>query len=205
MADKRRCNTCHRNKATTCFLVDGAVCRTCRNESGLLRCPRCRKYRPARLFLPKRGRGARLCTSCRKNPKIRCKVCGQNRLKTDFWAGERRCKACTKEHRNQRYAANPETWKRNARAWYHHNQARVRDAHLRRDFGITLVDYERMLKAQNNVCAICGQPRKQRMLAVDHCHRTGRIRGLLCGPCNINCGWLENNWKQVHKYLKQES
>ena len=48
------------------------------------------------------------------------------------------------------------------------------------------VDYAALLAAQGGVCAICGRPPKQggRKLHVDHDHRTGRIRGLLCFTCN---------------------
>ena len=53
-------------------------------------------------------------------------------------------------------------------------------------YGMTLADYERMLKRQGSVCAICkraGVP-----LCVDHCHTTGEIRGLLCHRCNLALG-----------------
>ena len=52
--------------------------------------------------------------------------------------------------------------------------------------GLTLDDYERMLAAQGGVCAICGKPPKQggRRFHVDHEHKSGRVRGLLCFTCN---------------------
>jgi recombination endonuclease VII len=46
------------------------------------------------------------------------------------------------------------------------------------------VDYAAMLAAQGGVCAICGNPPKTRRLHIDHDHRTGKIRGLLCFTCN---------------------
>lgn len=53
---------------------------------------------------------------------------------------------------------------------------------LRRRYGITLVEYKKMLRKQKYKCAICGKHYKEfkRALAVDHNHKTGRIRGLLC-------------------------
>lgn len=51
-------------------------------------------------------------------------------------------------------------------------------------FGITPEQYDRMLADQNGVCAICERPPKNRRLAVDHDHDTGRVRGLLCWWCN---------------------
>jgi len=50
-------------------------------------------------------------------------------------------------------------------------------------YGITLNEYNHILARQNGVCAICGNP-PTRHLDVDHCHKTGRVRGLLCNNCN---------------------
>jgi len=50
--------------------------------------------------------------------------------------------------------------------------------------GVTPDEYERLLAAQGGGCAICGNPPKTRRLDVDHDHRTGEIRGLLCWTCN---------------------
>lgn len=75
-----------------------------------------------------------------------------------------------------------------------------------RVYGITIKDYNRMLKKQNNVCAICKKSIKDngRRLFVDHDHKTGKIRKLLCYQCNTALGWYERNKKQISKYLKKE-
>src|ERR1017187_3946049 len=49
-------------------------------------------------------------------------------------------------------------------------------------------DYDVLLKLQNGVCFICHKPPKSRRLAVDHCHFTNQIRGLLCYMCNYTLG-----------------
>lgn len=61
-----------------------------------------------------------------------------------------------------------------------------------RKFNLTVEAYNKMVSAQNGVCAICrsGTPNGQR-LSVDHCHQTGIVRGLLCQPCNLALGRLE--------------
>ena len=59
-----------------------------------------------------------------------------------------------------------------------------RDRLLRKRYGITLDDYEAMERAQDGRCAICRKPPKDKALAVDHDHRTGLVRGLLCIFCN---------------------
>jgi len=80
--------------------------------------------------------------------------------------------------------------------------------HLERKYGMTQDDWDAMYKAQNGVCAICkvpGRVGKHGKLAVDHCHVTGRVRGLLCTPCNISIGILgetPEQWEIVSKYLR---
>lgn len=53
-----------------------------------------------------------------------------------------------------------------------------------RQLGVTDAEYQRLLEAQNGGCALCGRPPKTRRLHVDHDHRTGAVRGLLCFVCN---------------------
>jgi hypothetical protein len=65
-----------------------------------------------------------------------------------------------------------------------------------------------MLAAQGNACKICGSPNSgERSLAVDHCHRTQRIRGLLCSACNTGLGSFRDSpelLKSAIKYLARE-
>ena len=68
-----------------------------------------------------------------------------------------------------------------------------RDSRLRKTYGISLADYDRMLKAQKGGCAICGRKPKSRALDVDHCHRSGRVRGLLCHKDNRGLTWFSDD------------
>ncbi len=74
-------------------------------------------------------------------------------------------------------------------------RAAERGRHLRRQFGITLEQEATLLAAQDNRCAICGITRDEfgRTFDVDHCHDTGRIRGLLCNSCNLGIGKLKDS------------
>jgi hypothetical protein len=66
---------------------------------------------------------------------------------------------------------------------------KIRGHHLRREFGITSTTYEEMTVRQNGVCAICQKPNPNgNRLAVDHNHKTKKVRGLLCGTCNRALG-----------------
>jgi hypothetical protein len=85
------------------------------------------------------------------------------------------------------------------------NPELYQERYLKRDFGMTLAEYTKMLTAQKGVCAICHQPEtavrngKLKHLAVDHDHvveaSTGEIhvRGLLCGRCNPMIGYAQDN------------
>lgn len=63
---------------------------------------------------------------------------------------------------------------------------------LKKLYGLTLADFNEMLVAQNGVCAICREP-SSKTLSVDHCHKTGVIRGLLCSNCNRGIGFLKDS------------
>lgn len=86
---------------------------------------------------------------------------------------------------------------------------------LKNKFGITLNDYNQMLITQNGVCAICGKPETSldnysyniKALTVDHNHKTGKVRGLLCMNCNRCLGLLKDNVNTLNnaiKYLQKE-
>ena len=74
-------------------------------------------------------------------------------------------------------------------------------------FGITPDQYENMMARQGGVCAICGmenEAKNQFYLHIDHCHKTGKVRGLLCGKCNAMLGMARDsvqNLKSAIQYL----
>lgn len=63
---------------------------------------------------------------------------------------------------------------------------------LKRTYGITFEQYKEILLHQSGVCAICARPQSAK-LHVDHCHITGKVRGLLCGSCNRALGLMKDN------------
>ena len=64
---------------------------------------------------------------------------------------------------------------------------------LKCHYGLTESQFIDMFNQQNRTCAICKKPDFKRLLCVDHCHTTGRVRGLLCYKCNLAIGHLEDN------------
>ncbi len=79
---------------------------------------------------------------------------------------------------------------------------------LVRKYGITIEEYEQMLKDQNGVCKICKGPDPAgKDFAVDHCHVTGKVRGLLCQNCNTSLGLMKDshvNLSNAINYLSQQ-
>lgn len=61
-------------------------------------------------------------------------------------------------------------------------------------YNISVVDYNDLLNSQGHACKLCGgKNAKSRSLAVDHCHKTGKVRGLLCTWCNVGIGMFKDN------------
>lgn len=93
------------------------------------------------------------------------------------------------------------------REYMRQNPDKQKNSDLKKRFGINLDTFQHMQNEQNYVCAICGNPETTvdnrsnttRELAVDHCHTTGKIRGLLCRGCNQGLG----NFRDNITYLKK--
>jgi len=84
-----------------------------------------------------------------------------------------------------------------------------RSSNYRRVYGVDIAEYERLLEAQDGRCAICGStdPRasRTRFLQIDHDHVTGKIRGLLCSPCNLGIGKFDEDLARLEaaaRYLR---
>jgi hypothetical protein len=68
-------------------------------------------------------------------------------------------------------------------------------------FGLAVEDYDALLISQNGRCFACGRTPSGKRLAIDHCHKTGLVRGLLCNVCNRTLGHLERDGVEVVKKL----
>jgi hypothetical protein len=82
--------------------------------------------------------------------------------------------------------------KKKLRELYHAENSPQRDNYYLRNYGITIKDYEEINKLQGYTCKICKKRDQKQRLAVDHNHKTGTVRGLLCNYCNQITGVLEN-------------
>lgn len=115
----------------------------------------------------------------------RCGRCHQVLPKSEFnkrprprSALESYCKSCKLEST------------KNTRAIYEHRKKLE-------FFGITQNQFDLMSRAQKHCCAICRTPATTRRLSIDHCHNTGKVRGLLCHKCNTAIGKLADDPQRV--------
>lgn len=98
----------------------------------------------------------------------------------------------------------------NEKRVYHKLYPEVKRAgHLKHKYNMTLEEYNSKLNSQNGCCAICGannpQNNQHKHLYVDHNHTTGKVRGLLCHPCNTTIGASLEDLERLSKaieYLK---
>ncbi len=118
----------------------------------------------------------RVCVRCR----IRKPFSAYAKHKKMISGIERKCKQCRFETRNVKLR---------------------KERDLKKKYNLSLLDYENMRLIQENKCKICT---KEKKLFVDHCHTTGKVRGLLCATCNVGLGsYLDNTelLKEAIKYL----
>lgn len=134
------------------------------------------------------------------------------------------CKQCRNEQTQKRYRSNPEKYiamasaynkKHKARIdkWNKENPEKLHSHMVKCRFNLTHGEYQVMLEKQQNLCAICKKPETKlkkksnipQMLAVDHCHLTGKVRGLLCRKCNTALGTFKDSielFQLAIEYLK---
>ena len=155
-----------------------------------------------------------------------CTKCKQDKQLTEFHKDKRQkdghvsqCKSCIKQYHANHYKQNrevilkrnadwvqnnPEKSKQRQDKWIknnpHKQEMKSRKSHLKQTYGITLAEYDTMLTEQKGLCGICGEDNvayKKKHLCVDHCHKTGKIRGLLCDACNIALGKLRDSKQRL--------
>lgn len=146
----------------------------------------------------------------------RCKI---EKPLSEYWKSQDRCKECCRvyfndpEYKKRKKESeqrrrplrpkkadwrkqNPEKYRASyIRYWGNPDvKRRFKSKDLTRRYGISLEQYESMLALQKGACAICKKENSgKKMFHVDHCHATGKIRGLLCNSCNMAIGLFKDN------------
>lgn len=113
-----------------------------------------------------------------------CRACGSE--SNQFEPGRRVCVVCRRARRKTFGTRSGDGLRRKNLMYF---------------YGLTLEKYNEMLTAQNGVCKICSCKDDSRwgVLSVDHCHSTGKVRGLLCAKCNKGLGQFKDNVELLDK------
>ena len=139
-----------------------------------------------------------------------CNICNQSKPLTEFYQTVRngspygyhgKCKSCYVKRQQENY-----------------DPIKKRDENLKRVYGIGIEEYNTLLEKQNNRCAICEStdPKGRKsgrgggvdVFYVDHDHKTGNVRGLLCNICNRTMGYIGENsnvLEEMINYLQKHS
>lgn len=124
-----------------------------------------------------------------------CTKCGLDKPTTNFYARSDTkhkifswCKSCHSRTYFERKKQNPQ-------AYY---ESRMK-AHYKSKYGLALADVQQLYDKQKGQCAICRH--KTERLEIDHCHTTGKIRGMLCHQCNSAIGHLGDSTHQIIRAL----
>lgn len=147
--------------------------------------------------------GEKVCTRC--NILRPLDDFGVERSRKD--GRQRHCRACRRDGTRELYGADAafrdkraEYFRKYRQKYRENERDRQRAAKLWLTYGMTLDQFTELNEAQGGGCAICGggphgghRTARKKWLSVDHCHETGRIRGLLCDNCNIGIGKFKDD------------
>lgn len=107
------------------------------------------------------------------------------------------CKLCDEIHVMETRSLINNARSKKCRQYRAHNWTGLNreDVIIRRQYGISMQEFEELLEFQNGGCAICNKPidSLRRRMNIDHCHDTNVVRGLLCSGCNTGLGHLGDN------------
>lgn len=157
-------------------------------------CPKCKQVKSADEFGKHKKRHDGLAANCR--------IC-HNLIARELYKKDPSKHAARYKNwlsRNKDYKKGKST------RWARENRDRNKNSVLKRIFGITLDEYKDMFAKQNGVCLICGEAPKNRDLSVDHDHKTGKVRALLCNRCNSAVGYVRESIdiaKKLVEYLQE--
>lgn len=138
-----------------------------------------------------------------------CKTCSVSDKETEFKLNRRECERCRGIKRRHVYTQNKEEYLIRNNLWKRANsekhQTNLLNSRFKHRYGITVDQYNEMLKAQSGKCKICKRVESRKTsarLCVDHDHKTGQVRGLLCFGCNAGLGKFNDDPALIQRAIK---
>jgi len=161
------------------------------------KCGKCKKLKSLNDFYTNQG----YCKPCGKSVHDAWVLANSETVKAQtknrYTTNKEEMKLAAKQWRKE----NPERVKATAAAWYEKNTERskaiARRATLNKKYGLSPEEYEKLLRSQNGVCAICGKAPNGIRLSIDHDHGTKKIRGLLCSNHNTAIGLCHDSPEEL--------
>jgi hypothetical protein len=201
-AISRVCRQCGVRKPLDAFRrADGSrgrrteICKECRQPSAsdiVLEpriCSRCKVAKPITAFPPR-------CTG-RDGLDAACRECVATANRARYLKHRDRELARRREHLRKHRQRHGEVL------------AYGRNYRMVARFGITVAEWERLFEAQGSVCAICGRDDPDGPnWHTDHCHDSGKVRGILCRRCNLGLGWFDDSPEKMRlaaRYIQRRS
>ena len=109
------------------------------------------------------------------------------------------CRSCGNVYSREWAQKNKERHLNNYQNWRKNNLEHANDLDRLRSYGLPKGRYAKILALQKNCCAICkiNTPAPKKTFCVDHCHKTGKVRGLLCLNCNTMLGHAKDDVERL--------
>lgn len=89
--------------------------------------------------------------------------------------------------------------RKTCKSHYLQNKQKYREYGWKIRYGVSKETYQALFDSQNGVCAVCSGPPTREFLDIDHNHLNGKVRGLLCSPCNMGLGQLKDSASLMRK------
>lgn len=207
---QKQCYACRETKPLSEFYGDGSKtsCKPCFRQAQRLRNQRHLDVNDPAV------RSAYSLAEAENGLLVRsCSKCGQTKPLEHYMRGKRidsRCKACNAQHTAKRrkdpakYAHDRAVAKVAYYANLENNRRRAHDSITRRLYGLTLDDVRKGREERGHKCDICkrrADGHGSAALAVDHCHKTGALRGFLCTPCNRALGLFGDDTQRLERAI----
>lgn len=134
----------------------------------------------------KSGKNYYRCHTCRRCKYLKLKL---DPIKYELYREK------SNERRKRFYENNKEYDINRAKEYHKNNKDKSKNSNIKYRYNLNIEEYYKIKEKQNNCCAICGKNEQllNKSLHIDHCHKTHKVRGLLCSRCNLAIGAFEDN------------